>query len=278
MKTRIFLIISVLFLHHSLKSQVYNSVQNLSADSNLILIESGKIRMGSKNGEVDEKPSKKIKIKKFYISKFEITNAQFAAFLNEKGNQIEQNAPWIDLKGEWNNLKCRIYEKENKFFVENGYENFPVNYVNWHGANAYCKWFGGRLPTEAEWEYVAKGGKYFKKKAILEIEKNIDQYAWYFNNSEETVHEIGQKKANKLGLFDIYGNLWEWCDDYYSPDYYKKRNPKNPKGPEKGDYRVIRGGSWTNKMEMMKISNRNALLPSSNKINIGFRIVFDTQN
>jgi formylglycine-generating enzyme required for sulfatase activity len=278
MKTVTVIIYITLTFCITVNSQVLNTIKNVKPDSNFVLVESGKIRLGNKHGENDEQPARKIIIKNFYISKFEVTNTQFATFLNEKGNQIEQNAPWIDLNGQWNSLKCRIYEKENKFFVEDGFENFPVNYVNWHGANAYCKWLGGRLPTEAEWEYAAKGGKYFKKKTIHEIEKNIDQYAWYFNNSEENIHEIGQKKANVLGLFDIYGNLWEWCNDYYNPDYYEKRNRKNPTGPEKGDYRVIRGGSWTNKTEMIKISNRNALLPSSNKINIGFRIVFDIEN
>jgi len=126
-------------------------------------------------------------------------------------------------------------------------------------------------------QYAAKGGRLAKKKILKSVENNLDDYAWYYSNSEEKWHKKGQKKANLLGIYDMSGNLWEWCGDFYNPSYYKIRAKQNPKKAEKGDYRVIRGGSWTNKEEMMRISNRNGVIPAINKINIGFRIVYDIQ-
>jgi len=243
-------------------------------DSMLVYMEGGQLRMGNKHGENDENPSKRIKINSFFIGKYEVSNIEFVDFLNTKGNQYEGNSIWINTDGNWNDLKCRIYVKDSIFKVEVGFENYPVNFVNWYAANAYCKWKGGRLPTEAEWEYAAKGGKIGKK---YKSNKgfSVDDFAWHKLNSESKWHQSGTKKPNDTGLYDILGNLWEWCNDYYKEDYYNFRPKNNPTGPTSGDYRVVRGGSWTNGPEMISTSNRNALNPNSNKINLGFRIVFD---
>jgi sulfatase modifying factor 1 len=274
-KIKVILItLSFVFFHiHIISQKEVEDTSNITK-IDLVFIEKGAFKRGDKNGEVDEKPVRKIKIESFYIGKYEVSNSEFVEFLNVNGNQVEGNTQWINLDGKWNNLKCRIYEKNNRFFVEEGYEYFPVNFVSWYGAKAYCLWKGGRLPTEAEWEYVAKGGKYSKKQIIKEFEKNISKYSWYFYNSDNQMHKRGQKASNTLGLFDIYGNLWEWCSDFYNANYYTTKINKNPQGPISGDYKVIRGGSWTNKEEMMRISNRNAINPNSNKINLGFRIAF----
>lgn len=247
-----------------------------SEKSSLIFIEGRKLRLGNKKGDVDEKPSKKIKISAFYISKFEVSNNEFAAFLNENGNQFENHAFWLNLHGKWENLKCRIVQENEEFKVEKGYENHPVNFVNWYGAQAFCKWKGGRLPTEAEWEFAARGGKLHKKQ-MKEIDE-IESYAWYKDNSDKKWHKSGEKMPNILGIYDIQGNLWEWCSDFYSTYYYKKRSKVNPQGPANGDYKVMRGGSWTDKKETLSVSNRNAVNPTSHKINLGFRIVYDATN
>ncbi len=280
MKTRIrfILILLVYFLsdyHVGSYAQVFKAKKITLNDSNLIFVEQGTFKMGDHKGEPDEHPQKKIKLSAYYIGKYEVTNAEYAAFLNEKGNQPEGNTLWINLNGNWRNLNCRIYEKDSQFLVEKGYEEYPVNFVSWFGANAFCKWKGGRLPTEAEWEYAAKGGKYSKGKLLKEIERKLEDYAWFSINSLEHCHQKGKKLPNILGLYDIYGNLWEWCSDYYGSAYYRQKRGKNPKGPTNGDYRIIRGGSWTNSKEMMRISNRNALNPNTSRINIGFRIVYD---
>jgi formylglycine-generating enzyme len=268
--------IILISLQISAYSQIEGTVRTIMNDSNLVFVESGKCRLGDNQGETDEKPAKQIKISSFYIGKYEVTNAEFAEFLNAKGNQLEEHSVWIDLGGKWQNLKCRIYEIDSTFKVESGFEDYPVNFVSWYAANAYCKWRGGRLPTEAEWEFAAKGGKLARKKTITKTWNNLGKYAWYDVNSEENLHQKGQKQCNILGIYDISGNLWEWCKDFYNQDYYKIRGKLNPQGPKSGDFKVIRGGSWTNKTEMMRISNRNAVNPTSNKINIGFRIVYNT--
>jgi formylglycine-generating enzyme len=272
---RTILNIILLSFQISVYSQISETGKALMNDSNLIFVGSGRCILGNNLGEKDEKPAKKIKISSFYIGKYEVTNAEFVEFLNAKGNQLEGHSVWIDLGGKWQDLKCRIYQEGDKFKVESAYEDFPVNFVSWYAANAYCKWRGGRLPTEAEWEYAARGGKLANKKSIQETEGHLEKYAWSFVNSEGNIHQKGQKQSNILGIHDIFGNLWEWCNDFYNQDYYKIRGKLNPQGPKNGDFKVIRGGSWTNKSEMMRISNRNAVNPTSNKINIGFRIVYD---
>jgi formylglycine-generating enzyme required for sulfatase activity len=240
-------------------------------DSSLVFVKGGTFKMGSKTGEEDELPVHKVKLSDFYIGKYEVTNGEFVVFLNEKGNQYEDHALWIKPEGKWRNLKCRIYEKDSAFFVEKGYEQYPVNFVNWYGANEYCKWKGGRLPTEAEWEYAAIGGKDAKRGIPLPVEEK----AWYSVNSNNKIHKVGTKKPNVLGIYDMQGSLWEWCADWYDAKYYELSDRKNPLNKMKSDYRVIRGGSWANDEKMLCITNRNAIKPKINKINLGFRVVYD---
>lgn len=250
--------------------------QKLQIDSTLILVYGGKYKAGNKHGDNDEKPSKIIEINAFYLGKYEVTNKEFAEFLNIKGNQLEDNTIWINTDGIWKDKKCRIYEQEGLFRVENGYEYYPVNYVSWYGANEYCKWKGGRLPTEAEWEYAARGGKDNFKVSEIETQ-NVDLIAWYNKNSNYQWHQVGKKKPNSIGIYDMQGNLWEWCSDFYSHTYYQNRPKKNPQGPATGDFKVIRGGAWTNGAEMSLPWNRNGVIPGSNKINLGFRIAYDVK-
>jgi len=253
------------------------NAQTYKNDSTLVFIVGGRMKMGNKRGDVDEKPTRRIQVNNFYMGKYEVSNKKFVEFLNIKGNQFADHSRWLNIDGNWENLKCRIYEQDGQFKVEKGYENFPVNYVSWYGANAYCKWKGGRLPTEAEWEYASKGGLLMTKKVLKNIVSKISDYAWFDVNSDKKWHQSGLKKPNPIGLYDIYGNLWEWCSDFYLKIQYELREKENPAGPEKGDYRVIRGGSWTNKKETLSFTNRNAINPNSNKINVGFRIVYDAE-
>ncbi len=248
---------------------------DIQLDKSLVYVKGGKLKLGNKKGEIDERPSKKIRINSFIIGKLEVSNAEFADFLNANGNQNSEHLVWIDLNGKWNNLKCRIYLKDNKFFVEEGFENFPVNFVNWYAADAYCKWKGGRLPTEAEWEFTLRKGYSKTKKKDIKL-YDLTELAWFNENSNDSWHKCGEKKNDSQGIHDMLGNLWEWCSDYYQSEYYKSRPKSNPSGPEMGDFRVIRGGSWTNGSEVLSVSNRNGLNPNTGKINLGFRIAFDT--
>ncbi len=239
-----------------------------SQDTNYVYIEGGTFFMGrDKSSEDADKHL--VKLKSFYISRYEVTNNEFAAFLNLYDNQIEHDSYWISLSDTWRDLRCRIY-KDSIYKVEVGYENYPVTHVNWYGASAYCKWKGGRLPTEAEWEYVAKEGIYKKNEF-----KEIDNYVIYRDNSEAHPHRVGSKQPNVLGVYDIYGNMSEWCLDWYSKDYYQKSPKKNPQGAERGLMKVHRGANWYSKSESISAEIRRAENPRTNSIVIGFRVVHD---
>jgi len=248
----------------------FNFLFSQAPDSNLVLIEGGKFKMGYRHGEIDEKPVHIVKLDDFYLSKYETTNGQFCDFLNSEGNQVENNAFWILLSGKWREEKCRIYIEDSIFKVEEGFENYPVTFVSWYGANAYCKWKGGRLPTEAEWEYSAKGGKSRNEITLL----NIKESANFNLNSNKKINKVGSLKPNSLEIYDLYGNLTEWTNDWYSEKYYKHSERNNPKGPEKSDMKSTRGGSWYNSSESLTPSNRRAASPNLNNITIGFRIVY----
>lgn len=269
---RVLFLISILILPYIGYCQTFNT--------DLVFIKGGKFKIGSKIGDDDEKGGKKIYINDFYISKFEVTNAQFCDFLNHKNPNASELMKYISLSGEFENLTCRIYQKDSLFHVEKGFGNYPVYFVSWFGAEAYCKFAGGRLPTEAEWEYVAKGGKtsFFDKLFVryqFSGSNNPGELAWYRNNSKEKPHPVGQKKPNKLNVFDMCGNLAEWCSDWYLPDYYKHSSEKNPQGPEIGRLKVHRGGSWYNTPDMLRITNRRASKPLTENATIGFRFVKD---
>jgi len=238
-------------------------------DTGFVYVKGGKFYMGTRHGQEDERPRHKVKISDFWISKYEVTNAQFAEFLNVKGNRFQSHAIWVELNAKWRNHRCRIYQKDGKFFVEKGYENYPVNYLSWYAAEAYCEWKGGRLPTEAEWEYLARLA--FDKDSIPYSE--LDSVAWFKENSGYVPHKVGEKKPTYPGVYDLFGNQAEWLYDWYKPDYYKKSPRKNPMGPPDGNMKVIRGGSWATLAKSISPSNRRASGPTNHNITIGFRVV-----
>jgi formylglycine-generating enzyme required for sulfatase activity len=133
-----------------------------------------------------------------------------------------------------------------------GYQ-LPVDQVSWDDAQAYCKGVEMRLPTEAEWEYAARGGSAAARDAPLE------RIAWYDSNSGNTTHEVGQKQANGYGLYDMLGNLWEWTADWLGP--YAAAGAMDPKGPQTGRYRVLRGGAWSSRAFLVRVSARSWDVP-----------------
>jgi len=229
-----------------------------------VFVEGGKFKMGS-NKSQDELPVHKVKINSFYILNHEVTNREYARFLNLFGNQFEGHTIWINLRGKWRDEKCRIYCKDSVFYVEKGYEDYPVTFVSWYGAKSYAEWIGGRLPTEAEWEYLAH-------KITADTTIDVAKYGWFKENSNYTIHKVKTKKP-LMGIYDLFGNMSEWCMDWYSKDYYAKKPKKNPQGPDDGQQKVNRGLSWASKQNSFYISNRRALGPSGNNITIGFRVV-----
>ena len=210
----------------------------------------------------DEKPPHQVTVSGFAMSQYEITNEQYAAFLNAEDNQEEGGVTWIEIGGERSGEKCRILEtKPGQFTVEEGYADHPVIFVSWYGARAYAAWLseqtGGtyRLPTEAEWEYAAWGGEKGALDNYLYAGSNdIDAVAWYDGNSDGGTHPVGQKQPNQLGLYDMSGNVYEWCFDL--DGYYPDEAQVNPRGPDSGLRRVLRGGGWSGPPWYCRVADR----------------------
>ncbi len=205
----------------------------------MVYVAGGTFMMGGDYYD-DEKPLHKVHVDDFYMDKYEVTNAQYCQFLNEKGNQREGGEIWLDTK----DSNCKIVKRGGRYVPVSGYANHPVIEVSWYGARAYANWAGKRLPTEAEWEYACRGGNK-SKGYIFSGSNSADSVAWYDENSGGRTHPVGTKQPNELGLYDMSGNVWEWCADWYSSDYYSKSPYENPTGPSSGDYHVLRGGSYS---------------------------------
>jgi outer membrane protein OmpA-like peptidoglycan-associated protein len=153
----------------------------------------------------------------------------------------------------------------------------PVGNISWNDAVEYCKWLSRetgknfRLPTEAEWEYAAKGG--VKSKGFKYVGgNNLDEVAWYLGNSDNRAHTVGKKMPNELDIYDMAGNIREWCSDWYGESYYKTSPVENPAGPDRGSHRVLRGGSWGSEADRMRISYRNNEFPYNSALGFGFRL------
>jgi sulfatase modifying factor 1 len=145
-----------------------------------------------------------------------------------------------------------------------------VEQVSWDDAKQYCAVIGGRLPTEAEWEYGARGGSIYARYG------NLHDIAWYAENSGNSTHPVGQKKPNGFGLYDMIGNVWEWTADWYGKDYYQSRVSRDPQGPSSGEFRVIRGGSWGFDSPYVRASIRGRYQPAQWFDFIGLRCAVET--
>ena len=221
----------------------------------MVPVPGGIFTMGStkkdKDAQDDEQPAHQVRVAAFELGKYEVTNDEFVAFLNEKGNQEEGGATWINLEGNVGIEKCRILFDGKAYAVEKGYERHPVLYVSWYGATAFCQWLSEktrqnfRLPSEAEWEYAARGGNNSKGYTYAGS-NNVDEVAWYTKTTNDKgAQKVGGLKANELGLYDMSGNVYEWCADNYHSDYTGAPGDGSAWtiGGE-ANSAVLRGGSW----------------------------------
>jgi len=151
-------------------------------------------------------------------------------------------------------------------------ENMPIVRVTWDDAQAYCAWMGGRLPTEAEWEYAARGGSTEARYG------NLDEIAWYTQNAEHHTHDVAQKRANGFGLYDMLGDVWQWTNDWFDRSYYQNSPSQDPTGPASGQARVTRGGSWGLPAKGLRVSYRVGYYPAEEDSGIGFRCEWQVVN
>ena len=215
---------------------------------NMVYVEGGTFTMGAtseqKKPYVDEKPTHRVSLSSFYIGKYEVTQSLWKAVMGSNPS---------DWKG----------------------DNLPVENVSWNDSQTFLRKLNAmtgknfRLPTEAEWEYAARGGN-LSRGYQYSGSKKIDDVAWYEDNSGGKTHPVGTKAPNELGIYDMSGNVWEWCQDWYGD--YHGYSQTNPTGPSSGSLRVLRGGCWIIRARFCRVADRSHLTPDGRLIFLGFRL------
>ena len=225
----------------------------------MVLIPAGSFEMGDhfNEGADDgrELPVHTVQLDAFYMDVHEVTVGQFKQFVEQSG---------YNYGGNWDSVA--------KYSPG---DDYPMGYVSWNDATAYAEWVGKRLPTEAEWEYAARGGLVGKRYPWgNEISHDYANYKGTDGKDKwDKCSPVGSFAANGYGLYDMAGNVYEWCQERFGSDYYNNSPTKNPPGPDTGEYRVSRGGSWNSNAYYLRVAYRNDYLPTSGVYFIGFRCV-----
>jgi eukaryotic-like serine/threonine-protein kinase len=248
----------------------------------MVYVPAGEFLMGSENADADddEAPEHTVYLDAYWLYKHEVTNAQYADFLNEESNQTEGGVTWLDGDDE----DVRIQQTGGAWVPGEGYGHHPVVEVSWYGAQAYCEWAGGTLPTEAEWEKAAQGpdGRTYpwgseavsgKRANYCDENCELD---WRDVNQDDgyaMTAPVGSfpEGASPYGALDMAGNVWEWVADWYDERYYTRSPDENPTGPASGEFRVLRGGSWGYNVRFLRSSFRFRGFPGLTLNYIGFR-------
>lgn len=263
------LLASFLILAPQSNAQIIQSHEMVRVDAGIFLMGS---REDEPRAEKNEMVQREVKVNSFEMCKFEVAVWQWQEYVKEnklqmppkpnwgwKDNSPINNITWLDAVN-----FCNWLSKKDK--LQPAYSKIGPNWVCNFKANGY------RLPTEAEWEFACKGGKLTKE---LKFSGNDDpnKIAWHKLNSAGAPHTVGTKIPNELGIYDLNGNVWEWCWDWYGEEYYRLNINDNPTGPERGDRRVVRGGSWDSVIEYLRPTNRISTPPASTHEFYGFRVV-----
>jgi formylglycine-generating enzyme required for sulfatase activity len=217
----------------------------------MALIPSGEFIMGKNSANpTDWQPEHKVVVSSFYMDKYEVTNKEYYEFC------VKTKTP----------LPCFWGMAEFKSGMD--YPDYPVVGVSYFEADKYAKWAGKRLPTEAEWEYASRGGLTGK---TYPWGDDIDSTKVNYGRKYKGILKVGTFQPNGYGLYDTGGNVWEWTADNYSADYYTVSPVQDPKGAERGRFKVIRGGSWHSGQMCIINYYRNGLSPSWLDFAVGFR-------
>ncbi|NCX95961.1 MAG: formylglycine-generating enzyme family protein [Chitinophagia bacterium] len=277
-------------------------VSNVSCSSNLVSavgipnafkrVPKGEFRMG--DGRYKDAPVHWVSLNEYYILATEVTVAQFREFINDSKYITDAESETGEDNGIY--VAGSIYKKSGVNWRcdaagnrrPTSEDNHPVVHITHNDAIAYCEWLNRahpvvgmvyRLPTEAEWEYAARGGE-----ADIKLhdyifsgcnEADLGKYAWYDgnNNNFNNTHAVSTNQPNALGLYDMSGNVWEWCSDGYDSDYYKNSPKQDPENCTSELFFVVRGGSWIPHTESCSSSRRNCGSPTNRYGNLGFRVV-----
>jgi len=273
----------------------------------MVLVGQGKFTMGSDDGEVTERPEHQVFVGEYLIDQYEVSARDFAAFLNERGNTDDS---FFSTASHTTIMRT----SDGRYAPREGYGNYPANNVTWHGASSYCGWAGKRLPTEAEWEKAARGDdERIYPWGDTPPDKDHARYdkTWGGTGLDVlTPVDTLPTGASYYGAVNMAGNVWEWTGDWYRQNYclycsevdrtgevaarlLGKENSAfasrwegeemvdperaDPKGPAFGDFKVLRGGSWSDDEALMKTTVRYWRLPEERGLNLGFRCARDPQ-
>jgi formylglycine-generating enzyme required for sulfatase activity len=265
----------------------------------MVLVPAGVFTMGDDTGQADQKPAHDVTISNpFYLGKHEVTVAQFRQFVEATGYATDaEKGIGFDGAFGWDRSTMEFkmnadYSWQNAGFKQS--ERHPVVNVSWNDAIEFCKWLSTkdartyRLPSEAEWEYACRAGtttSYMHgddAEGVVKVGNVADaEFKSQFPELEAAVRAsdghaytspAGSFEPNPFGLYDMHGNVWEWCQDWYEPEYYARSASRDPEGPARGNERVYRGGGWFNCARGFQSSSRSAGLPDNRHLTLGFRV------
>ncbi|MEL7222626.1 MAG: formylglycine-generating enzyme family protein [Bacteroidota bacterium] len=239
----------------------------------MVLVEGGTFQMGNEEGSSIEKPVHTVTLSDYYISRYEVTVAEYLAFVEATSSNHPE---WLEPNSRYN-IHTGFDDQYSRMEWGEALTEptHPIVGISWNDAVAYCAWLSEkegknyRLPTEAEWEFAAKGGNASNGYEYAGGNE-LEEVAWVKSNANESFHSVGQKKANELGLYDMNGNVWEWCHNIYED--YTADSQTNPQGPENGVVIVFRGGGYSSSESRCTPTTRNDNSKVARLKGIGFRI------